>query len=56
MIYAIKIGKEWFIAKKATGADYGIEPRDKAFWSEKRTTAFLCPVGEEACIIKLDKE
>ena len=48
--YAVLIGKEWYLATPSTGAAYGLVVTDGGtdkVWSELRTTALLCRVGEE---------
>ncbi len=55
-IFAVLIGERWYIATQADPSEYGLialEPGRKV-WSEDRTTALLCAVGEERKRICLD--
>lgn len=52
-IFAVKIRERWYIATQADPSEYGL-PATGAVWSEDRTTALLCEVGQEAIRICLD--
>jgi hypothetical protein len=59
MIYAVKVGGDWRVARKSTAAAYyprgaeGIDP-DRSVWSDDRTTGWLCYVGQEERYILLE--
>lgn len=49
-VVAILIGAEWYLATPVPASAYGLTVADGGsdkIWSEVRTTAMLCRVGEE---------
>jgi len=46
-IYAIKSHDEWHLATMAFNSEYNLEPSYKMVWADHKTTALICPVGEE---------
>jgi hypothetical protein len=56
-IYAIKLCGQWFLAEKSKMKEYHPDPDnpEETVWSEKDTTAFLGPVGEEEQQILLEE-
>lgn len=52
--YAVQTKAGWHIARKAIGADYGLEPANAELWCELPSTALICRVGEELSAVCLE--
>lgn len=49
-VVAVLIGEDWYLARPAEASEYGLLAVDggtSKVWSELRTTALLCRVGQE---------